>query len=149
MERNARKSKDYSPIPASESAMAKGRPNPAGGRGSRIRTCDLLVPNQTRYQTALCPAKSDVRTDRETARAGVSIHAPRNASKDRGYFPISGEATRSPGAMPILRAVPAMTSSTKRTGPFEGMTSVDIGLAFSAMRRMRPSALMKIMSSGM
>src|SRR5262245_53137480 len=26
------------------------------GRGSRIRTCDLLVPNQTRYQTALCPA---------------------------------------------------------------------------------------------
>src|SRR5665213_2187768 len=25
------------------------------GRGSRIRTCDLLVPNQTRYQTALCP----------------------------------------------------------------------------------------------
>src|SRR5215813_6324910 len=28
------------------------------GRGSRIRTCDLLVPNQTRYQTALCPAGS-------------------------------------------------------------------------------------------
>ena len=23
------------------------------GRGDRIRTCDLLVPNQTRYQTAL------------------------------------------------------------------------------------------------
>ncbi len=27
----------------------------SSGRGSRIRTCDLLVPNQTRYQTALCP----------------------------------------------------------------------------------------------
>ncbi len=31
------------------------------GRGSRIRTCDLLVPNQTRYQTALCPAGDGVR----------------------------------------------------------------------------------------
>src|SRR5262249_41436522 len=30
----------------------------SAGRGSRIRTCDLLVPNQTRYQTALCPAES-------------------------------------------------------------------------------------------
>src|SRR6185312_6678634 len=28
---------------------------PRIGRGSRVRTCDLLVPNQTRYQTALCP----------------------------------------------------------------------------------------------
>ena len=25
------------------------------GRGDRIRTCDLLVPNQARYQTALRP----------------------------------------------------------------------------------------------
>ena len=25
------------------------------GRGSKIRTCDPLVPNQMRYQTALCP----------------------------------------------------------------------------------------------
>src|SRR5581483_5425224 len=33
-----------------------GMPNAGDGRGSRIRTCDLLVPNQTRYQTALCPA---------------------------------------------------------------------------------------------
>ena len=24
------------------------------GRNSRIRTCDLLVPNETRYQAALC-----------------------------------------------------------------------------------------------
>ena len=28
------------------------------GRGSRIRTCDFLVPNQTRYQTALYPVES-------------------------------------------------------------------------------------------
>ena len=32
-----------------------GQATNKGGRGSRIRTCDLLVPNQTRYQTALCP----------------------------------------------------------------------------------------------
>ena len=25
------------------------------GRGDRIRTCDILVPNQARYQTALLP----------------------------------------------------------------------------------------------
>lgn len=25
------------------------------GRGSRIRTCDPLLPKQVRYQTALCP----------------------------------------------------------------------------------------------
>ncbi len=25
------------------------------GRGSKIRTCDPLVPNQVRYQAALCP----------------------------------------------------------------------------------------------
>ena len=28
-----------------------------GGRGRRIRTLDPLVPNQMRYQTALCPDK--------------------------------------------------------------------------------------------
>lgn len=31
--------------------MQKGRV----GRGSKIRTCDPLVPNQMRYQAALCP----------------------------------------------------------------------------------------------
>ena len=25
------------------------------GRGSKIRTCDPLLPKQVRYQTALCP----------------------------------------------------------------------------------------------
>ncbi len=29
--------------------------NLISGRGSRIRTYDPLVPNQMRYQTALCP----------------------------------------------------------------------------------------------
>ena len=36
---------------------APGQFNPSVklGRGSRIRTCDPLVPNQMRYQAALCP----------------------------------------------------------------------------------------------
>src|ERR1700744_2260952 len=36
-----------------------------------------------------------------------------------------GDATRSPGAIPILRAVPPITSNTARTGPPEGMIRVD------------------------
>ena len=27
----------------------------SNGRGDRIRTCDILVPNQARYQAALLP----------------------------------------------------------------------------------------------
>src|SRR5438477_10327478 len=55
--------------------------------------------------------------------------------------------TRSPGAMPSLRAVPATTSSTARTGPPEGMSRSESGLVFSAMRKMRPSPVIKIISS--
>jgi hypothetical protein len=58
-----------------------------------------------------------------------------------------GVATRSPGWMPSLRAVPPTTSSTARTGPPEGMIFSDSVSVFSAMRRMRPSLWMKIMSS--
>jgi hypothetical protein len=36
------------------------------GRGNRIRTCDPLVPNQMRYQTAPCPEP----THRDRARGG-------------------------------------------------------------------------------
>ena len=38
--------------------------------------------------------------------------------------------------MPSLRAVPATTSSTARTGPPEGMSRSESGLVFSAMRKM-------------
>jgi hypothetical protein len=30
------------------------------GRGSRIRTCDPLLPKQMRYQAALCPEPADI-----------------------------------------------------------------------------------------
>src|SRR4029453_4269869 len=51
--------------------------------------------------------------------------------------------------MPSFLAVPAFTSSTARTGPPEGTSASDSGTVFSAMRRMRPSPRIKIMSSGM
>jgi len=45
--------------------------------------------------------------------------------------------------MPRSRAVPAMTSSTARTGAPEGISLSDIGSALSAIRTMRPSLRMK------
>ena len=57
-----------------------------------------------------------------------------------------GVATRSPGSMPSFLAVPAATSSTARTCPPEGMILSDSVSVFSAIRRMRPSLWMKIMS---
>src|SRR5262249_31084084 len=51
--------------------------------------------------------------------------------------------------MPSLRAVPAMTSSTARTGPPEVTSASESGSVFSAIRRMRPSPRMKIISRGM
>src|SRR2546425_626893 len=68
----------------------------------------------------------------------------------RGHRPRNmGGATRSPGLIPSLRAVPPITSSTARTGPPAAMILVDSGSVFAAMRWMRPSARMKIMSRGM
>jgi hypothetical protein len=58
-----------------------------------------------------------------------------------------GVATLSPASIPSFRAVPAATSSTARTGPPEEMIFSDKVSVFSAMRRMRPSLWMKIMSS--
>jgi hypothetical protein len=95
-----------------------------------------------------CAMPRQKRLRKRPVRAFDTRSAARQQARP-AYRPISGEATRSPGEMPSLRAVPAITSSTKRTGPPEGMTLVDIGSVFSAMRRIRPSPLMKIMSSGM
>ena len=39
-----------------------------------------------------------------------------------------------------MRAVPAITSSTPRTGPADGTSASDSGVVFCAMLRMRPSA---------
>ena len=64
------------------------------------------------------------------------------------YFLNIAPATLSPGAIPSLRTVPPITSSTARTGPPEGTRRSESGSVFSAMRRMLPSARMKIMSSG-
>ena len=57
-----------------------------------------------------------------------------------------GVATRSPASIPSFLAVPATTSRTARTGPPEEMILSDSVWVFSAMRRMRPSLWMKIMS---
>jgi hypothetical protein len=65
------------------------------------------------------------------------------------HLPKIDPVTRSPGATPSLRAVPAITSSTARTGPPDGMSLSDIGCAFSATRRIRPSLRMKMISSEM
>ena len=58
-----RKNKNPQRFPAGGCSSRNRRYDVMGciGRGSRIRTCDLLVPNQTRYQTALCPAGAGVR----------------------------------------------------------------------------------------
>src|SRR5690242_13079419 len=100
--------------------------NDLDGRGSRIRTCDLLVPNQTRYQTALCPASS--RTA-DTACPGSTQAQP---------LPKIGLYTRSPGSMPSRFAVPPATSRTARTGGPDMITSSDKGLALCAIFTMRP-----------
>src|SRR5712671_535299 len=113
------------------------------GRGSWIRTNDLQYPKLPRYQAALYPDRlgNDVVTRlRRRQQGGLrSSHLRLN----RGW------ATRSPGAMPYFCAVPAITSSTPFAGPPDEMILVDSGSVFSAILRMRPSARMKIMSSGM
>jgi hypothetical protein len=124
-------------------AREKGKGiNGVFGRGSWIRTNDLQYPKLPRYQAALYPDNLGT----------TSIHAKGSTSK--ALRPLhqrlnSGWATRSPGAIPYFCAVPAITSSTPFANPPEGMILVDSGSVFSAIRRIRPSARMKIMSSGM
>ena len=45
------------------------------GRGSRIRTCDPLLPKQMRYQTAPCPDTSNTATQRAIVKAGKAAGA--------------------------------------------------------------------------
>src|SRR6476660_7291757 len=113
------------------------------GRDSWIRTNDLQYPKLPRYQAALYP-EYPLGNDVDTRLA------PRPASRQRPFHrPLkSGCATRSPGSIPHFFAVPAITSSTPFAGPPDGMISVDSGSVFSAIRKIRPSARMKIMSSG-
>src|SRR6202171_2502316 len=113
------------------------------GRGSWIRTNDLQYPKLPRYQAALYPdcLGSDVDTRLNRCQQG-GFRPPQ--------WPLnSGCATRSPGAIPYFFAVPAMTSSTPFAGPLEGMILVDCGSVLSAIRRIRPSARMKIIPSEM
>jgi hypothetical protein len=131
---------------------AEGECGWGGGRGSRIRTCDLQYPKLPRYQAALYPAPLSVAVGYMFHRPPARRPMPAVGSPQSGtgrYFLKKAPATRSPGAMPSLRAVPPMTSSTARTGPPDGMRRSESGSAFSAIRRMRPSARMKIMSRGM
>ena len=52
----------------------------------------------------------------------------------------SGCITRSPGAIPSLRAAPALTSSTARVAAPDRIKRVDRGVVFSAIRSIRPSS---------
>jgi hypothetical protein len=45
-------------------AQAQDSNCPISGRGDRIRTCDPLVPNQMRYQTALLPERRGYSAER-------------------------------------------------------------------------------------
>src|SRR5665811_2152387 len=97
--------------------------------------------SQTRRATRLRYAPPELEYDRFDTRLRLSQQAQRLLK--------IGWATRSPGASPSLRAVPPITSSTARTGPPDGIIRVDSGSVFSAMRKIRPSARMNSMSSGM
>jgi len=77
--------------------------------------------------------------------SGLRERAGRRCCRQRQRRKI-GVATRSPGSMPSFFAVPAATSSTARTCPPEGMILSDSVSVLSAIRRMRPSLWMKIMS---
>src|SRR3982074_2039626 len=78
-----------------------------------------------------------------------SQHCRQGGSQPPQWPLNSGWPTRSPGSMPYFFAVPAITSSTPFASPPDGMILVDSGSVFSAIRRIRPSARMKIMSSEM
>ena len=55
--------------------------------------------------------------------------------------------TCAPGRIFMRAAVPALSSITASTTPFDEIVSVDIGLVFSTMLWTRPSALTNSMSS--
>lgn len=74
----------------------------AGGRGSRIRTCDLKYPKLPRYQAALYP---------DCAAVSLAWAALPDKPSDRQGLKRECR-TRSPGFSPIFRAKPALTSST-------------------------------------
>src|ERR1700687_3922600 len=113
------------------------------GRGSWIRTNDLQYPKLPRYQAALYP--DYLGNDLDTRLR----HCQQGGSRPSQWPLNSGCPTRSPGAMPYFFAVPPITSSTPFASPLDGMILVDCGSVFSAIRRIRPSARMKIMSSEM
>src|SRR6202165_2352167 len=113
------------------------------GRGSWIRTNDLQYPKLPRYQAALYP--DYLGNDLDTRLR----HCQQGGSRPPQWPLKSGCATRSPGSIPYFFAVPAITSSTPFASPPDEMILVDCGSVFSAIRRIRPSARMKIMSSEM
>src|SRR6266550_2031450 len=129
--------------PTSESRGKNLRDSTAFGRGSWIRTNDLQYPKLPRYQAALYPDYLGNDVDTRLSRCQQGGFRPPQCPLN------SGCATWSPGAIPYFFAVPAITSSTPFASPLEGMILVDCGSVFSAIRRIRPSARMKIMSREM
>ncbi len=112
-----------------------------GAAGFEPTTCSTQNCRATRLRYTPNIQGNDVDTRFKPDQQGAkgSFHRPLKR----------GCATRSPGAIPYFFAVPAITSSTPFAGPPEGMILVDSGSVFSAIRRIPPSARMKIMSRGM
>ena len=102
------------------------------GRGGRISNLRPSAP-KARCATGLRYAPTDGRSyfaqARQRASAAVEV----------------GEAADHPRRCRLSAPVPAMTSSTARTGPFEGIVRVDSRLVFSATRRIRPSPRIEVM----
>ncbi len=57
------------------------------GRGSKIRTCDPLVPNQVRYQTAPCPDNEMINYDFKKPRIDYLRPSADKVKTRTGYGP--------------------------------------------------------------
>jgi hypothetical protein len=84
------------------------------GRGSRIRTCDPLLPKQMRYQTAPCPAPRSIQTikrPRQGHPAAMGARMIRRGSRgvNSGYF--RRQTVMPPGLSSMI--TPAASSSSR------------------------------------
>src|SRR5258707_2975123 len=112
-----------------------------GAAGFEPTTCSTQNCRATRLRYTPISQGNDVDT---------RLRRRQQGARDPFQWPLkSGCPTRSPGSMPYFFAVPAITSSTPFANPPDGMIFVDSGSVVSAIRRIRPSARVTIMSSRM
>ncbi len=124
---------------------------------SRRARCNLLIWRRTLNPTEVAPQQVVVwpphtlvwvRTLAVDKGRPANEYRPAAANPDERLFGGKRFVTRSPIEIPNFLAVPAFSSSTARAGPPDEMRRSDSGSAFCSIRRMRPSLLMKIISSG-